>query len=59
MLFVAHSQVNATLLKADLDDVAFFDKADDTASRGLRIDMIDVFALAGGVAMTIFEREAM
>ena len=35
-------------LNANLDDVAFIDKADDTASRGLRRDMTDVFALAGG-----------
>jgi hypothetical protein len=40
---------------ANLGDVAFFDKADDTASRGLRRDMTDVFASAGGVATTIFE----
>lgn len=51
---IANSLVNA--LNADLDNVAFFDKADDTASRGLRRDMVDVFALAGGVATTIFER---
>lgn len=41
---------------ANLGDVAFFDKADDTVSRGLRRDITDVFASAGGVAMTIFER---
>jgi len=51
---IAHSQVNATLLNAGLDDAAFFDKADDTGIRGLRRD--DVFALAGGVPMTIVER---
>ncbi len=35
---------------ANLGDVAFFDKADDTASRGLRRYMTDVFASVGGVA---------
>ena len=52
---IARSQVNATLLNADLGDVAFFDNADDTASRGLRTDMIDVFALAGAVATNIIK----
>ena len=42
---------------ANLSDVTFFDKADDTAGRGLKRDMTDIFALAGGVATTIFEHE--
>jgi hypothetical protein len=37
-------------------NLAFFDKADDAASRGLRRGMTDVFALAGGVVTTIFDR---
>jgi hypothetical protein len=53
---IAHSRIDATLLNANLGDVACFDKADDAASRNLRRDMTDVFALAGGVATTIFER---
>jgi hypothetical protein len=36
------------------DGVSFFDKVDTTAGRGLRRDMTDVFASAGGVATTIF-----
>ncbi len=41
---------------AGLDDPAFFDKANDSVSRGLGKDITDVSALSGGVATIIVGR---